>query len=105
MMKLTCLLDLVQNFESARERKQGEKEYQERQSEFDQLEIHCFYSTIELSVLGHYLSPSLSSLQNCINFVDETTMLSKSSCRILTWQLQYLSPLPEEYFWHIKTCY
>ena len=52
MLKLTCLLDLVQNLESARERKQGEKEYQERQSEFDQLEIHCFYSTIELSVLS-----------------------------------------------------
>ena len=76
MLELTCPLDSVKNLESARERKQGKKEYQEIQSKFDRLGVCCFYSTIvnELSVLGHYLSPSLSSLQNCINFVDETTM-------------------------------
>ena len=81
MLELTYPFDSVQNLESARERKQGKKEYQEIQSEFDRLGVHCFHSTIELSVLGHYLSPSLSSFQNCINFVDETTMISKSSCR------------------------
>ena len=68
----------VQNLESAWERKQGKKEYQEIQSEFDRLGVRCFYSTIELSVAirSLYLSPSLSSLQNCINFVDETTMIT-----------------------------
>ena len=80
MLELTCPLESVQNLESAREPKQGKKEYQEIQSEFYRLGVCCFYSTIELSVSGHYLSPSLSSLQT-INFVDETTMISKSSCR------------------------
>ena len=83
VLELTCPLDSVQNLESdsARECKQGKNEYQEIQSEFDRLGVRCFYSTIELSVLGHYLSPSLSSFPNCTNFVDETTMISKSSCR------------------------
>ena len=37
--------------------------------------------TIELSVLGHYLSSSLSSFQNCVNFVQSEIKIAKSSCR------------------------
>ena len=80
MLELTCPLDSADNLNSARERKQGKKEYLQIQSELDRLGVSCFYSTIELSVLGHYLTSSLSSLQCCINFIKEGSV-SKSSCR------------------------
>ena len=60
-----------------RERKQGKKEYLGIQSELDLLGVLCFYSTIEFSVLGHYLASSSSSLQCCI----KEGSVSKSSCR------------------------
>ena len=48
-------------------------------SEFDRLGVPCFYDTVELSVLGHYLQSSLSSLYNIVNFVQQP--ISKSQCR------------------------
>jgi len=77
MLELTCPLDSVDNLQSARERKQGKQEYLEIQSKLDRLGVSCFYSTIELSVLGHYLTSSLSSLQSCINFITDNTIASR----------------------------
>jgi len=71
LLELTCPLDLIHHLNSARDRKQGNKEYQELQSEFDCLGIPCIYDTIELSVLGHYLPASLSSFVNCDNFIQD----------------------------------
>jgi len=82
-MELTCPLDSVENLQSAREPKQEKREYLEIQSELDRLgvscKVSCSYNTIELSVLGHYLTSSLSSLQSRINFITENT-ITKSSC-------------------------
>ena len=55
LLELTCPLDSIEHLKSARDRKQGKREYQELQSEFDCQGIPCFYDTIEISVLGHYL--------------------------------------------------
>ena len=85
LLELTCPLDSVEHLNSARDRKQGKKEYQEIQSEFDHLGLPCFYDTIELSVLGHYFPSSfpssLSSFQNCVNFIQSEIKIAKSSCR------------------------
>ena len=77
------------------ERKQGKQEYLEIQSELDRLGVSYFYSTIELSVLGHYLTSSLSSLQSCINSITDNT-IAKSSCRKI---LDQAASAPEGYFW------
>ena len=55
LLELTCPLESVHHLESARKRKQRKTEYQQILSEFDRLGIPCFYYTIELSVLGHYI--------------------------------------------------
>jgi len=34
-----------------------------------------------MSVLGHYLASSSSSLQNCVNFIQKETVMMKSHCR------------------------
>ena len=69
LLELTCPLDSVEHLKPARDQKQGKREYQELQPEFDRQGIPCFYDTIEISVLGHYLPASLSSFMNCVNFV------------------------------------
>jgi len=69
-LELTYPLDSAENLQSAREHKQGEKEYLGIPSEFGHLGVSSFCSTIELSALGHYLS-CLSSLHTCINFINE----------------------------------
>jgi len=69
------------DLESARYHKKGKQEYQQILSEFDQLGVPCFYNTIEMSVLGHYLASSPSSLQNCVNFIQKETVMMKSHCR------------------------
>ena len=82
LLELTCPLDSIHHLESARDRKQSKEEYHQLLSEFDRLGVPCFYDTVELSVLGHYLQSSLSSLYNIIiivNFVQQP--ISKSQCR------------------------
>ena len=81
LLELTCPLDSVHHLESARERKQKKTEYQQILSEFDHLIILCSYYTIELSVLGHYLPSSLSSFQNCVNFIQNEITMTHSNCR------------------------
>ena len=81
LLELTCPLDSVHHLESARERKQGKTEYQQILSEFDRLGTPCSYYTIELSVLGHYLPSSLSSFQNCVNFIQNEITMTCSNCR------------------------
>jgi len=80
LLELTCPLDSLDHLESARDHKQGKQEYQQILSEFDQLGVPCFYDTIEMSVLGHYLTSS-SSLQNCVNFIQKGTVMMKLHCR------------------------
>jgi len=77
-MKLTCPLDSVEHLQSARERKQGKQECLTIQSELHRLTVDCSYSTIEVSMLGHYLISSLSSAS--INFIYENS-ISKSHRR------------------------
>ena len=79
LLELTCPLDSIHHLESARDRKQSKEEYHQLSSEFDRLGVPCFYDTVELSVLGHYLQSSLSSLYNIMNFVQQP--ISKSQCR------------------------
>ena len=43
--------------------------------------VECYYDTLELSVLRHYLLPSLTSLKNCVNFFEVEENFSKSDCR------------------------
>ena len=75
-LELTCPLDSTHLLEFTRDQKQ---EYHQVLSEFDRLGVPCHYDTIELSVLGHYLQSSLSSLYNTMNFVQQS--MSKSQCR------------------------
>jgi len=65
MLEFTCPLDSTHHLEAARDCKQGKTEYQEILSEFQHMGVDCFYDTLELSVLGHYLPSSLTSLKNC----------------------------------------
>jgi len=80
MMELTCPLDTVESLQSAR---QGKREYLEIQSELDCLGVPCSYNTIELSMLGQYLTSSLSSLQTCISFITENTTTKSSRRKIM----------------------
>ena len=79
LLELTCPLDSIHHLESARDRKQSKEEYLQLSSEFDHLGVPCFYDTVELSVLGHYLQSSLSSLYNMMSFVQQP--ISKSQRR------------------------
>ena len=81
LLELTCLLDSVHHLESAREREQRKTEYQQALLQFDCLGIPSSYYTIELSVLGHYLPSSLSSFQNCVNFIQNEITMTRSNCR------------------------
>jgi len=69
MLELTWPLDSTGHLEAARDHKQGKMEYLEIMSEFQRFGVDSHYDTLELSVLGHYLPPSLLSLKNCINFI------------------------------------
>jgi len=62
LLELTCPLNSIDHLNSAWDRKQEKKEYQELPSE---LGISCVYDTIELSVLGYYLPASLFINQLC----------------------------------------
>jgi len=81
LLELTCPLDTFQNLQSARDRKQSKEEYLQILSELDRLGISSHYDTIELSVLGHYLPPSLTALYSTINLFDQ--LIPKSRCRKL----------------------
>ena len=94
LLELTCLLDSIEHLKSARDQKQGKREYQELQSEFDCHGIPCCYDTIEISVLGHYLPVSLSSFMNCVNLRSRFLNLE-----ILTSLLPFLFLHQEEFSW------
>ena len=51
-----------------------EKEFREIQSD---LGVTCSYSTIEISVMGHYFTSSLSLHQTCINFIYDNSISIK----------------------------
>jgi len=76
LLELTCPLDSAQHLEAARDRKQSKWEYLQILSELGRLGIFSLYDTIELSVLGHYLPSTLSSLHKTVH-----QSVSKLSCR------------------------
>jgi len=57
--ELTCPLDSQQHIESAHCQK---PEYLQLLAKLDRLNISNFYSTVEVSVLGHYLLDSINTL-------------------------------------------
>ena len=68
LLELTCPLDSMQHLESARDRKQSKEEYLQILSELDRMGVPSHYDTIELSVLGHYLPSTLTSLHSNLTF-------------------------------------
>jgi len=56
-----------------------------------------------LSVLGHYLTSSLSSLQTCINFITENS-ITKSSCRKIFVQATSISTSSSRRIFLAKNC-
>ena len=68
LLELTYPLDSNQHLEAARDRKQSKQEYLQILSELDHLGIPSIYDTIEISVLGHYLPSTLTSLHKSVNF-------------------------------------
>ena len=75
------LVGLNCSFEAARDRKQGKTEYLEIVSELQRLGVDSVYETLELSVLGHYLTSSLVSLKRCVNFIQGVENFSKCDSR------------------------
>jgi len=86
MTELTCPLDSVEHLQSARERKQGKQEYLMIQSELHRLGVDCSYSTVEASVLGHYLTSSLSSLKPAFILSMKTLFQNHTAGKSLTKQ-------------------
>ena len=83
LLELTCPLDSIQHLESARDQKQTREDYLQILSELDRLEITCYYNTIEISVLCHYLQSSLSSLCSTLGYIQQATAISQSQCRMV----------------------
>ncbi len=75
------LAGMRENLEKILGNKLKKEDYQLFLSELDRLGIVNFYDTIEMSVLGHYLPISLSSFQNCVNFIQNNFTMSKSQCK------------------------
>ena len=69
LLELTCPLDSNQHLEAARDCKQSKQEYLQILSELDRLGIPSNYDTVEISVLGHYLPSTLTSLLKSVNKV------------------------------------
>ena len=78
MLKLTCPLDSSCHLEAARDRKQGKTE---TVSEFQCVGVTFSYDTLELSVLGHCLPSSLTSLKNCVSCILDVEKFFQSDCR------------------------
>ena len=91
LLELTCPLDSIQHLESARDQKQSKEDYLQILSELDRLGTACYYNTIGISVLGHYLQSSLSSLCNALGYIQRTTVISQSQCRKLLYEAAGLS--------------
>ena len=58
-----------------------QKQYHQILSELERLGVPCHYDTIKLSVLGHYLPSSLSSLYNTVDFIQYCILKSQCSFR------------------------
>ena len=80
IIELTCPLDSQQHLESAHCRKQQKPEYLQLLAELDRLNIANNYSTVEVSVLGHYLPDSVNALKD-VFFMDQDLLFSKASVR------------------------
>ena len=50
-------------------------------AELDHLNIANYYSTVEVSVLGHYLPDSVNALKDVVFFMDQDLLFSKASVR------------------------
>ena len=81
IIELTCPLDSRQHLESAHCRKQQKPKYLQLLAELDRLNIANYYSTVEVSVLGHYLSDSVNALKDVVFFMDQDLLFSKAIVR------------------------
>jgi len=74
ILELTCPLDLEHHLESAHDQKQKKTEYIQILAELDRLNIlHC-YSTIEISVLGHFKPHSIKAIKDVTSFVPDQAL-------------------------------
>ena len=81
LLELTFPLDSMQHLGAARDRKQSKEENLQILPKLDCLGFPSHYDTIELSVLGHYLSSTLTLLRKTVHYFHQT--ISKSICRRL----------------------
>jgi len=70
-------------------------------AELDRLNISNFYSTVEVSVLGHYLLDSVNALKDVVSFMDQDLLLSKASVRAVLNEMAgaSISAFSENLFW------
>ena len=66
IIELTGPLDSRQHLESAQCRKQQKPGYLQLLAELDRLNITNYYSTVEVSVFGHYLPDSVNALKDVV---------------------------------------
>ena len=78
MMELTCPLDSAEHLQSAQAR-ETRIPHDSSQSKLHCLGVDCSYNTVEVSVLDHYLTASLSSPQASIKFIYENSISNSIS--------------------------
>ena len=83
IIELTCPLDSQHHIESACHRKQQKTEYLQLLAELDRPNVSNFYSTVEVSVLGHYVSDSVNDIRSVVSFMDQDLLFSKASVRAI----------------------
>ena len=76
LIELTCNLDSIHNIESARDHKQGKKEYQQILIIWEFSVLHYNWN----KCLRHYPSLSFSVFQNHFNFIQNETITTKYNC-------------------------
>jgi len=83
IVELTCSLDSKQHIELARYRKQQKTEYLQLLAELDRLNISNYYTTVEVSVLGHYLCDSVKVIKGVVCFIQQDLPFPKANVRSL----------------------
>ena len=91
IIELTCPLDSRQHLESAHCRKQQKPEYLQLLAELDRLNIANYYSTVEVSVLCHYLPDPVNALKDVVFFTDQDLLFSKASVRAVLNEMAWAS--------------
>ena len=74
ILELTCPLDSEHHLESARDWKQNKTEYVQILAELDRLNVSHCYSTIEISVQGHFQPHSIKAIKDVTSFVSDQAL-------------------------------